>query len=244
MQKNQKESGVVLNKYLSNAGVTSRRKAVELIESGAVSVNGKKVKKPYYQVQKGDVVEVNGTPVSAKSKKYIYILLNKPVDCLTSLSDDRGRKTVIDVLGSQVKERVYPVGRLDWETTGALLLTNDGDLAQKLGHPRFGVEKEYHVRLNKPLTWDDMHAIKKGVRLSDGMVTVDNVAFFEGKSKALVRVALHSGKYRIIRRLFKKLGYEVDKLDRARFAGLSTRGIKKGGWRYLTSAEVERLKGS
>lgn len=242
MQKKQSNSGVVLNKYISTSGLTSRRKAVELIQAGEVMVNGKVVNQPYYQVQPGDHVEVKGVPVSTSKKKFIYILMNKPAECLTAVSDDRDRRTVIDLLRSQVKERVYPVGRLDWETTGALLLTNDGDLAQKLGHPRFGVEKEYHVILNKPLTWDDMHAIKKGVRLSDGLVTIDNIAFFTGKRKNYVRVTLHSGKYRVIRRLFKKLGYEVDKLDRARFASLSTRRLPKGAWRFLTDREVERLK--
>lgn len=242
MQKKQLKSGVVLNKYLSTAGVCSRRKAVDLIKSGVVRVNDTVVKQPYYQVAKGDRVEVDGVPVTAKTKKYVYIVMNKPAECITAVSDDRGRRTVIDLLGSQVRERVYPVGRLDWETTGVILLTNDGDLAQKLGHPSYEVEKEYHVTLNKPLTWDDMHEIKKGVRLSDGLVKIDNIAFVHGKRKNYVRVTLHSGKYRVIRRLFKKLGYEVDLLDRARFAYLNTRGLRKGGWRYLTDREVERLK--
>jgi 23S rRNA pseudouridine2605 synthase len=233
---------VHLNKYISTAGVCSRRKAVQLIKAGSVTVNKKLVKLPYYQVKKTDRVEVNGSSVNPVARKKIYIIMNKPAECVTSVADDKGRRTVIDLLGTEVKERVYPVGRLDWETTGALLLTNDGDLTQKLGHPSHEIDKEYHVTLNKPLTWEHMHEIKKGVRLSDGLVKIDDISFFPTKRKNCVRVTLHSGKYRVIRRLFKTLGYEVDLLDRARFAHLNTRRLRKGGWRFLTEREVARLK--
>lgn len=242
MLKKPAETTVVLNKYLSTAGICSRRKAVELIKAGSVTVNGKIVKQPYYQVKKGDRVEAIGQSVHPGVRKYVYILMNKPAECVTAVTDDKGRRTVIDLLGTEVKERVYPVGRLDWETTGAILLTNDGDLAQKLGHPSREVDKEYHVILNRPLSWEHIHEIKKGVMLTDGVVNVDHVSFFVGKRKNQVKVILHSGKYRVIRRLFKKLGFEVDSLDRARYAHLTTKRLRKGGWRHLTEREVARLK--
>lgn len=229
-----------LNKYLAHAGVCSRRKAVDLIKAGKVMVNNKVITEPGHVVNPDDVVKVGGKKIKQEHK--LYILLNKPKNCITTVSDEKGRRTVIDILKPMIKQRVYPIGRLDYDTTGVLLLTNDGLLAQKLSHPRYEVQKEYLVVLDLPLQAVDAQKIKAGVMLPDGKVKVDNFSFVKNKQRKQVRVALHSGRYRVIRRLFKKLGYNVTSLDRIRFAGLTKRGVPIGKWRFLTKAQVRQLK--
>lgn len=238
---NSKKPGIHLNKYLSQAGVCSRRKAVELIEAGSVTVNGKKVTQPWHGVQPNDTVRVKRKKI-AHTTKQVYLVLNKPDDCITTVFDERGRKTVMDYLKPKIKQRVYPIGRLDRKTTGVLLFTNDGALTQKLVHPRYGVQKEYHVLLDKELTHEDLLKIKKGIHLPDGLVKIDTIDFIGKKRHNQVKIVLHSGKYRVVRRLFEKLGYDVIKLDRVRFASVSKRSIPRGSWRYLTEREVEKLK--
>lgn len=229
-----------LNKFLPQAGVCSRRKATDAIKAGEVKVNGIIVKEPWYEVKPKDVVSINGHAVHL-TQKYAYILLNKPKNCITTLSDEKGRETVLDLLVG-VKERVFPIGRLDRNTTGVLLLTNDGEFANKLMHPRYEVQKVYTATLDKPLVITDLEKIKQGVQLPDGLIKVDYVGFVTEKNKSVVRVKLHSGKYRVVRRLFNKVGYEVKKLDRISFAGLTKKGLPAGAWRYLTSKEIKALK--
>lgn len=230
-----------LNKYLAHAGICSRRKAVIYIESGQVTVNGKKVIEPGYKVEPTDTVRVMGKLITVEN--HLYIVLNKPKDCITTVEDERDRATVMDIIKPSIKERVYPVGRLDRSTTGVLLLTNDGALAQQLLHPKFEISKTYHVILNKPLDKNDIYTIKnKGVRLEDGLVTVDTIAYIPGKEGRAIRVVIHNGKYRIIRRLFESLGYDIIHLDRVKFAGITKNGLRIGAWRYLTAHEVLTLK--
>lgn len=237
IQKTQSDS---LSKYLAQAGVTSRRKAVDLIKSKSVTVNGIVVNEPGFKVNRTDCVRIGTNIVRAEAK--VYILLNKPKNCITTVSDDLGRHGVIDLIEDQIKQRIYPVGRLDRNTTGLLVLTNDGELTLKLSHPRFDIEKVYHVQLDKPFTRRDMQTIVSGVELNDGMINADHAYFFQGRSKNNLAVAIHSGKNRIVRRLFEHLGYEVKKLDRVNYAGLSKTGLKPGGWRHLTTAEIFHLK--
>jgi len=229
-----------LNHYISQSGVTSRRKAAELVKSGCVKVNGKVIKEPGYDVKEGDQVVVNGKYIKFATKK-IYILLNKPAGCVTTMSDERGRKTVIDLLGKRIKERVYPIGRLDFNTTGLLLLTNDGDLAHKLAHPSSQVKKVYHVVLNRPISESVLDRIRKGIKLSDGVVHVDYVGYWSDKLKNHIKITLHSGKYRIIKRLFNYLGYIVASLDRVGYASLTKKGLPRDAWRLLTKKEIEML---
>jgi len=236
----QKQIIYSLSKFLAQSGVTSRRKAVDLVKSKTVTVNGIVVNEPGFKVTEADCVRVGQELVRAEFK--VYIALNKPKDCITTVSDDLGRKNVIDLIGEKIKQRVYPIGRLDRNTTGLLLLTNDGDMALRLSHPRFEVEKVYYVTLNKPFTKHHMQEILRGVTLEDGFIAVDQAAFFENESKKVVAVSLHSGKNRIVRRIFAHLGYEVTKLDRVAYAGLNKTGLKQGEWRYLTSEEISYLK--
>ena len=226
----QKSSFHSLTKYLAQAGVTSRRKAVDLVKSKVVTVNGVVVNEPGFKIGSTDCVRVGENIVRSEAK--IYILLNKPKNCITTVSDDLGRHGVIDIIADQVKQRVYPIGRLDRNTTGLLVLTNDGDLTLKLSHPRFEVEKVYHVQLDKPFTRKGMNEIAAGVMLEDGLVKVDQAYFFQGRSKNNLGIMLHSGKYRVVRRLFEHLGYEVKKLDRVHYAGLSKTGLEVGAWRH------------
>ncbi len=230
---------IPLNKFLAQAGVCSRRKAVELIEQGSVSVNGVVITEPGHKVTTKDKIMVQGKLL--RSQTYVYILLNKPKDYITTVSDERDRKTVMDLLGNEVTQRVYPVGRLDRKTTGLLLLTNDGELAQALAHPKYEIEKVYHVTLDRLLTAADMRQIGQGVMLSDGQVIVDE-CYYLSSTKKSVSITVHSGKNRVIRRLFEELGYEVKKLDRVEYAGLTTQGLPLGQWRYLTASEVALLK--
>lgn len=239
-QNNSFGAAVSLSKYIAVSGVASRRKAVEIIEKGLVSVNGTVVKEPGYKIKTGDVVKAFEQVIKPEEK--VYILLNKPKDYITTVADEKGRKTVMELIDVADNIRLYPVGRLDRSTTGLLLLTNDGDLAQELAHPKFEVSKVYHVTLDKILTHADALKLKKGVMLEDGFIAVDDMEFFADEPKSEVLVELHSGKYRIVRRLFEALGYDVKKLDRVMYAGLSLDGVKRGEWRYLTKAEVKTLK--
>lgn len=242
-KKKQSPSGIfpiLLNKYLSHAGVCSRRQAVEDIKSGQVTVNGAVVRQPWHNVHKGDKV-VHKNKIVFPGKR-IYILLNKPLDCVTTLSDQKGRRTVMDLIGNVVKDRVYPVGRLDRMTTGLLLITNDGQLTQDLAHPRHEVKKLYSIVLDRPLSHEDYQTIRDGIRLKDGVTRVDSIYYVPGKRKNHVKVQLHSGKNRIVRRIFEHFGYNVLKLDRVNYAGLAKSGLPVGRWRFLTQQEVRDLK--
>ncbi len=233
-------SSLSLSKFLAQAGVASRRKVVDIIKSGVVTVNDLIIKEPGYKIKTTDIIRVRSEQVYSDEK--IYILLNKPKNCITTMSDDLKRHSVIDLIADEVSERVYPVGRLDRNTTGLLLLTNDGDLALRLSHPRFEIEKVYHVTLDKVLHRKDMRALMDGIELEDGMVLVDKAYFFKDQSKKQCGIALHSGKNRVVRRLFEHLGYEVVKLDRVGYAGLTKEGLPVGSWRYLTHKEISYLK--
>lgn len=229
-----------LNKYLAHCGVAARRKADEFIAGGLVTVNGTVVKEMGYKVKLNDEVRYKGKLISPAN--HVYILLNKPKDFITTADDEKGRKTVMELIGDATSERVYPVGRLDRNTTGLLLLTNDGELAQKLSHPSHGARKVYSVELNKPLTPQHLQQITEGVKLEDGIAMVDEIAFAHPRDKHIIGVMLHVGKNRIVRRIFESLGYEVEKLDRTFYAGLDKRGLDRGKWRFLTEKEVTLLK--
>lgn len=229
-----------LNKYLANAGVCSRREADEFIQSGAVTVNGEVKTELGTKVMRSDVVEFNGKTVSLEKK--VYVLLNKPKDYVTTSDDPQQRKTVMDLVKGSCEERIYPVGRLDRNTTGVLLLTNDGDLASKLTHPQFLKKKVYHVFLDKAITEHDIQQIAEGVTLDDGDVHADAIEYASDTDKKQVGIEIHSGKNRIVRRIFESLGYRVRKLDRVQFAGLTKKGLRRGDWRYLTENEVVMLR--
>lgn len=230
-----------LNKYLSNAGICSRREADVLIATGVVEVNGKIVLEMGFKVKPGDEVKYDGSTIRAETKR--YVLLNKPKDFITTMDDPLGRKTVMSLIFKACKERIYPVGRLDRNTTGLLLFTNDGDLAKKLTHPRYEMKKIYHVEVNKNVNVDDLRKLTEGVELDDGgFVKADKADFIrDGKSRE-VGVELHSGKYRVVRRMFEAVGYEVMKLDRVLFAGLTKKDLPRGNYRHLTADEVSFLK--
>lgn len=230
-----------LNKYVAHCGIAARRQAAELVKKGLVKVNGEVVDNPAYQVQPGDVVQYRGRVIEPETRK-VYILMNKPKGVITTVLDEKGRKTVMDLLGDQVQARIFPVGRLDRDTTGLLLLTNDGELAQKLMHPSKRVRKVYHVVLEKPLAAVDLDRIRRGIELEDGLVQVDEIDYVAGRSKNELGIILHSGRNRVIRRIFEHLGYEVKKLDRTWLAGLNKRGLRRGQWRYLTEREIVMLK--
>jgi 23S rRNA pseudouridine2605 synthase len=235
-----KTGTIRLNKFISNAGITSRRKADELIASGAVTVNGKKVTELGVQVKPyEDHITVNGETISLKPR-YIYLLLNKPKDTITTTSDEKDRTTVLDYV--QTEERVYPVGRLDRNTTGVLLLTNDGELTNRLTHPSFEIEREYHVTLDKPLVKHDAKKIAEGgIDIGDGDITgASELSFLETNDEVLLKIK--EGKNREVRRIFESLGYEVAKLDRIMFAGITHRGMSRGESRTLTPQEIHRLK--
>lgn len=234
------EDQVRLNKYLSNAGVCSRREADVLIQTGVVTVNGKIITELGYKIAPEDVVQYDGETINAETKR--YVLLNKPKGFITTMDDPRGRKTVMTLVKKACRERIYPVGRLDRETTGLLLFTNDGDIAKKLTHPRYQAKKIYHVELNKPVTKEDMERLLKGVDLEDGKTRVDEVSYIENGSSSEVGVEIHSGKNRIVRRLFEAMGYVVVKLDRVQFAGLTKKDLPRGFYRHLTEQEISFLK--
>ena len=229
-----------LNKFLANAGVCSRREADEFITAGVVSVNGEVVTELGTKIKRSDVVKFHEEPVSIERK--VYVLLNKPKDTVTTSDDPQERRTVMDLVKGACNERIYPVGRLDRNTTGVLLLTNDGDLASKLTHPKFLKKKIYHVHLDKNLTKADMEQIAAGIQLEDGEIHADAISYTDDFKKDQVGIEIHSGKNRIVRRIFESLGYKVVKLDRVFFAGLTKKGLRRGDWRYLTEAEVNYLR--
>lgn len=233
--------GMRLNKYVAHSGVCSRRQAAEYVKNGLVSVNGEVERNPAYQVQPGDLVRFRDQPVRPEERK-VYLLLNKPKDVISTVSDDRGRRTVIDLLRNRIEERVFPVGRLDRDTTGLLLLTNDGDLAKKLTHPSHRVKKFYQVTLDKPVSPEDLEKIRAGVELEEGTAMVDGIDYVQGGKKNEIGIGLHIGWNRIIRRIFEKLGYRVERLDRLYFAGLTKKDLPRGRWRHLTEREVIMLR--
>ena len=229
-----------LNKFLANAGICSRREADEFITAGVISVNGVVVTELGTKIQRTDEVKFHDQPVSIERKT--YVLLNKPKDCVTTSDDPQARKTVMDCVKDACKERIYPVGRLDRNTTGVLLLTNDGDLASKLTHPKFLKKKIYHVYCDKNVTKADLDQIAAGITLEDGEIRADAISYASETDKKQVGIEIHSGKNRIVRRIFESLGYKVIKLDRVYFAGLTKKGLKRGDWRFLTEQEVNMLR--
>lgn len=229
-----------LNKYLANAGICSRREADEFITAGVVSVNGNIVTELGTKVKRSDIVKFHDQLVSIENK--VYILLNKPKDCVTTTDDPQERKTVLDLVKGACDERIYPVGRLDRNTTGVILLTNDGELAAKLTHPKFLKKKIYFVTLDKNVTKADMDAIASGITLEDGEIHADEISYTSEDDKSQVGIEIHSGKNRIVRRIFESLGYKVKKLDRVLFAGLTKKGLRRGQWRFLTEKEVNMLR--
>ena len=234
------ENLVRLNKYLANAGLCSRREADAFIAAGVVKVNGEIITQLGYKISPGDKVQFGGNAVH--KEKSVYILLNKPKGYITTCDDPQERDTVLDLIHG-VNERVYPVGRLDRQTSGLLLLTNDGDLAKTLMHPRYNVAKIYNVVLDKELSSEDIDKIRKGIGLEDGFIKVDAIEYVDGAdSRAEVGVEIHSGKNRVIRRIFESLGYRVDKLDRVLYASLTKKNIPRGKWRFLDENEVRMLK--
>lgn len=228
-----------LLKYLAQCGICSRRKAAELIKQGAVTVNGKIVTMPFVQVESSDEVLYKDNLV--KQPENVYVLLNKPKDCLTTCFDERGRRTVMDVVKGATGERIYPIGRLDRMTTGLLLLTNNGALAQKLSHPKYNVPKRYRLLLDKPMSLRDCDKLLSGIDLDDGLIQVDECVYGDRKNKRDMIVQIHSGRNRIVRRMFETLGYEVEKLDRISYAGLTLGTLPRGDWRFLTKKEVALL---
>lgn len=231
---------VRLNKFLANAGVCSRREADEFIQAGVVTVNGNVVTELGTKVLRTDDIKFHDQPVALEKK--VYVLLNKPKDHVTTSDDPQQRKTVMDLVKNACRERIYPVGRLDRNTTGVLLLTNDGDLASKLTHPKFPKKKVYHVYLDKNVTAHDIQQIRDGIVLDDGEIKADAVEYADPVDKKQIGIEIHSGKNRIVRRIFESLGYKVTKLDRVLFAGLTKKNLRRGDWRYLTEEEVDRLR--
>ena len=231
---------VRLNKYLANAGICSRREADEFITAGVVTVNGQVITELGTKIKYGDEIKFHDQTISIERK--IYILLNKPKDTVTTSDDPQSRRTVLDLVKGACPERIYPVGRLDRNTTGVLLLTNDGDLASKLTHPKFMKKKIYHVHLDKNLTRADMEKIATGLILDDGEIHADAISYTDETKKNDIGIEIHSGKNRIVRRIFESLGYRVVKLDRVFFAGLTKKGLRRGEWRFLTEAEVNFLR--
>lgn len=229
-----------LNKYIANSGICSRREADTFISTGSATVNGKIITEMGYKVKPGDEVRFDDVLISPEAKR--YVLLNKPKNYITTMSDERNRKTVMELIHRSTKERIYPVGRLDRETTGLLLFTNDGDMAKKLTHPKHNVKKLYHVTLDRKLSMADLHKIAENFVLDGKMVFVDKVSYIENKPKFEVGIEIHSGRNRIVRRIFEHFGYKVVKLDRVIFAGLTKKNLGRGVWRHLTEQEVNNLK--
>ena len=232
--------GIRLNKYIANSGICSRREADVFIKAGSATVNGKLVTEMGYKVAATDEVRFDGTLINPEQKR--YILLNKPKNFITTMEDDRGRRTVMDLVANASKERIYPVGRLDRNTTGLLLFTNDGELAKKLTHPKHNIQKIYHAHLDKKLAIDDLHKIAAGFILDERRVVVDEISYIQDQPKSEVGVKIHSGRNRIVRRIFEHFNYKVLKLDRVIFAGLTKKNLSRGHWRVLTEMEVNALK--
>ena len=235
------QNAIPLNKFIAHAGICSRRDAVDIVKSGKVVVNGQTITEPGFKVTTKDEVKVSGKQISVR-KNLVYILLNKPKDFLTTTDDPQGRKTVMDIVRNATPERVYPIGRLDRNTTGVLLLTNDGELAQKLSHPSYQVKKIYEVKLDRPLQKKDFDAIVNGVDLEDGFIAPDVLAYADTKDKSIVGIEIHSGRNRIVRRIFEKMGYDVRNLDRVMYANLTKKNVERGKWRFLSEKEVRLLK--
>lgn len=233
--------GMPVNKYIAHSGICSRRDAALLVKQGDVTVNGEVINDPGTRITDSDLVKVKGKKI-IPSRNYQYILLNKPKDYITTLEDPQGRKTVLDLIRHATNERVYPVGRLDRNTSGLLLLTNDGDLAQTLAHPKHEIKKIYEVKLDKDLSKSDFDTLINGVMLEDGFIAPDALAYADAKDKSIIGIEIHSGRNRIVRRVFEKLGYDVRGLDRVMYAGLTKKNIQRGKWRLLTEKEVRILK--
>jgi 23S rRNA pseudouridine2605 synthase len=230
-----------LNKFIAHAGICGRREAAELVKEGKVTVNGDRIFEPGYKVSARDKVEVKGKQLFLQ-KNLVYILVNKPKDYITTAKDPQGRKTILDLVKGATQERIYPVGRLDRNTTGVLVMTNDGELAQKLTHPSFEIKKVYEVTLDQPLVKKDFEAIVKGITLEDGFVAADALGYVDAKDKSVIGIEIHSGRNRIVRRIFEHLGYKVKNLDRVMFANLTKKNVDRGKWRFLTEKEVRLLK--
>jgi len=229
-----------LNRYIANSGVCSRREADEIISKGLITVNGKKVIGLGTKVTYNDEVRYRGRKLSAEKK--VYILMNKPKGYVTTVEDPHADQTVLDLIGDACPQRVYPVGRLDKNTTGVLLLTNDGDLTGKLTHPKYERKKIYHVFLDKAVQKDDLFRLAQGIQLEDGFVAADAVSYADTEDRSQIGIELHSGQNRVVRRLFESLGYMVKKLDRVYFAGLTKKNLQRGKWRFLTQKEISMLK--
>jgi 23S rRNA pseudouridine2605 synthase len=230
-----------LNKYVAHCGVCSRRDAVELIKDGKVKVNETVILEPGFKVAPNDVVYYSNKKI-VPEKNLVYILLNKPKDYITTAEDPEGRKTVLDLLRGVATERIFPIGRLDRNTTGVLLLTNDGDLTQKLSHPSNEVRKIYEVKLDRPLSKVDFEKLLNGLDLEDGFVRPDSLAYADAKDKAVIGIELHSGRNRVVRRMFECLGYDVRNLDRVMYGNLTKKNVERGKWRYLNEKEIRLLK--
>jgi len=240
-KKNLAHAEMPLNKYLAHCGVTSRRDAVQLIIDGKVTVNKKIVTQPAFKVNEKDDVVYNGKKLFV-TKNLVYILLNKPKDYITTTDDPQNRKTVLQLTKSATDQRIYPVGRLDRNTSGVLLLTNDGELTQMLTHPSFNIKKVYEVKLDKPLTKTDFEKILNGFKLEDGEIHADALAYPDARDKSIIGIELHSGRNRIVRRIFESLGYDVKALDRVMYANLTKKNVERGKWRYLGEKEIRLLK--
>lgn len=239
--KDPNDDSIRLNKFISNAGICSRREADELIKAGAVTVNGKVITEMGFKIKRTDLVNYGGQGL--KPEKQVYILLNKPKDYITTSEDPQERRTVLELIKGACKERVYPVGRLDRNTTGLLLLTNDGELTDKITHPSFKQKKIYHVELDKPVKKEHLKAIEEGIELEDGLIKVDEIKYVDdNENKKEIGITLHSGRNRIVRRIFEHFEYKVKKLDRVYFAGLTKKDLARGRWRFLTPMEINMLK--
>jgi 23S rRNA pseudouridine2605 synthase len=241
LQRKGEEAGMIrLNKYIASTGLCSRRQADELIRAGLITVNEKLVTDMGVRVNVSDTVKYNGERIHEERK--VYLLLNKPKDYVTTVEDPHAKKTVLDLVRGACKERIYPVGRLDRNTTGVLLLTNDGELTKRLTHPKFNKLKTYHVKLNRSLTQHDLDLIRSGIVLEDGPIKADSAEYTHPSDKSQAGIEIHSGRNHIVRRIFEHLGYEVMKLDRVYFAGLTKKNLRKGEWRFLTQREINMLK--
>jgi 23S rRNA pseudouridine2605 synthase len=234
-------SEMPLNKFVAHAGICGRREAADIVKEGRIKVNNNVIYEPGFKVTANDKVVFNNKVLHLQ-KNLIYILLNKPKDYITTVKDEHGRKTVFELIKHATQERVYSVGRLDRNTTGVLLLTNDGELTQKLTHPSFEVKKVYEVKLDKPLHKKDMDAIINGINLEDGFIAADALSYVDSKDRSLIGIEIHSGRNRIVRRIFEHLGYDVKQLDRVLFANLTKKNLERGKWRHLNEKEVRLLK--
>lgn len=230
-----------LNKFVAHCGVCGRREAVEIIKLGKVVVNNVTITEPGHKVSMNDIIKIDGKKLFIQ-KNLVYILLNKPKDFITTTNDPQGRKTVLDIVKAATKERIYPIGRLDRNTTGVLIITNDGEMAQKLSHPSTQVKKIYEAKLDKPFTKAHFDKLLSGITLEDGLIKPDSLAFADSKDKSIIGIEIHSGKNRIVRRMFEHLGYDVKNLDRVMFANLTKKNVDRGKWRYLNEKEIRLLK--